>query len=98
MPGRLRDPRLWERNPRVPGYSREGSTLRGGLLYTRNRVNTLRRTPLCTRRGLEKTRMNPTVVGSNHIAIEVTDAEAAAAFYQEVFGLERLQHGEGNAF
>ena len=42
--------------------------------------------------------MNPTVYGSNHIALEVTDAEAAAAFYQEVFGLERLEHGEGNAF
>jgi catechol 2,3-dioxygenase-like lactoylglutathione lyase family enzyme len=42
--------------------------------------------------------MSPTVYGSNHIAIEVTDAEAAAAFYQEVFGLERLRHGEGNAF
>jgi catechol 2,3-dioxygenase-like lactoylglutathione lyase family enzyme len=42
--------------------------------------------------------MKPTVYGSNHIAIEVTDAEAAAAFYQEVFGLERLREGEGNAF
>lgn len=42
--------------------------------------------------------MNPTVYGSNHIAIEVADAEAAAAFYQEVFGLERLREGEGNAF
>ena len=42
--------------------------------------------------------MEPTVFGSNHIAIEVTDAEAAAAFYQEVFGLERLERGEGNAF
>lgn len=42
--------------------------------------------------------MNPTVFGSNHIAIEVTDADAAAAFYQEVFGLERLREGEGNAF
>jgi catechol 2,3-dioxygenase-like lactoylglutathione lyase family enzyme len=42
--------------------------------------------------------MNPTVYGSNHIALEVTDAEAAAAFYQEVFGLERMKEGEGNAF
>ena len=42
--------------------------------------------------------MAPTVYGSNHIAIEVTDAEAAAAFYQEIFGLERLRQGEGNAF
>src|SRR4029079_12216525 len=43
-------------------------------------------------------KMNPTVYGSNHIAIEVTDAEGAARFYQEVFGLERLREGEGNAF
>jgi catechol 2,3-dioxygenase-like lactoylglutathione lyase family enzyme len=42
--------------------------------------------------------LDPTVYGSNHIAIEVTDAEAAAAFYHEVFGLERLPRGEGNAF
>jgi catechol 2,3-dioxygenase-like lactoylglutathione lyase family enzyme len=42
--------------------------------------------------------VNPTVYGSNHVALEVTDAEAAAAFYQEVFGLERLREGEGNAF
>lgn len=42
--------------------------------------------------------MNPTVYGSNHIALEVTDAEACAAFYQEVFGLERLREGEGQAF
>jgi len=42
--------------------------------------------------------VNPTVYGSNHIALEVTDAEAAAAFYQEVFGLERMREGEGQAF
>lgn len=42
--------------------------------------------------------MNPTVYGSNHIALEVPDAEAAAAFYQEVFGLERMREGEGQAF
>jgi catechol-2,3-dioxygenase len=41
--------------------------------------------------------MKPTVDGSNPIAIEVTDAEAAAAFYQEVFGLERMREGEGSA-
>src|SRR5687768_13372421 len=39
-----------------------------------------------------------TVYGSNHIALEVTDPEAAATFYQEVFGLERLREGEGQAF
>jgi catechol 2,3-dioxygenase-like lactoylglutathione lyase family enzyme len=42
--------------------------------------------------------VNPTVYGSNHIALEVTEAEAAAAFYQEVFGLERMREGEGQAF
>jgi len=42
--------------------------------------------------------VNPTVYGSNHIALEVADPEAAAAFYQEVFGLERLREGEGQAF
>lgn len=42
--------------------------------------------------------MEPTVYGSNHIALEVTDPEAAAAFYQEVFGLERMREGEGQAF
>jgi catechol 2,3-dioxygenase-like lactoylglutathione lyase family enzyme len=36
--------------------------------------------------------------GINHIAIEVTDAEKAVAFYEDVFGLEMLSGGEGAAF
>jgi catechol 2,3-dioxygenase-like lactoylglutathione lyase family enzyme len=35
------------------------------------------------------------VYGVNHIAIEVDDAEKAAAFYRDVFGLEMLRGGEG---
>lgn len=42
--------------------------------------------------------MNPTVYGMNHIALEVTDAEAAARFYHEVFGMEIRSGGEGAFF
>src|SRR5436309_3257520 len=49
-------------------------------------------------RGEDCPEMTPHVYGSNHIALEVPDAEAAAAFYQEVFALERLREGEGQAF
>lgn len=42
--------------------------------------------------------MSVTVYGCNHIAIEVDDVEKAVAFYQDVFNLERLSEGEGNAF
>lgn len=38
------------------------------------------------------------VYGCNHIAIEVDDVDRAVAFYQDVFNLERLPQGEGNAF
>lgn len=38
------------------------------------------------------------VYGCNHIAIEVDDVEKAVAFYQDVFGLEKLDEGEGDAF
>ena len=38
------------------------------------------------------------VYGCNHVAIEVGDVEAAVAFYQDVFGLEKLDEGEGDAF
>lgn len=38
------------------------------------------------------------VYGLNHIAIEVTDAQAAVAFYSDVFGLEMLSGGEGAAW
>lgn len=38
------------------------------------------------------------VYGSNHVAIEVGDVEKAVAFYEDVFDLQRLEGGEGNAF
>lgn len=39
-----------------------------------------------------------TVYGCNHLAIEVDDIEKAVAFYTDVFNLERLNEGEGDAF
>ncbi|HYL27042.1 MAG TPA: VOC family protein [Candidatus Nitrosotalea sp.] len=42
--------------------------------------------------------MSVTVYGINHVAIEVNDVEKAVAFYQDVFGLEKLDEGEGDAF
>jgi catechol 2,3-dioxygenase-like lactoylglutathione lyase family enzyme len=42
--------------------------------------------------------MSVTVYGCNHIAIEVDDVDKAVAFYQDVFGLEKLDEGEGDAF
>jgi catechol 2,3-dioxygenase-like lactoylglutathione lyase family enzyme len=42
--------------------------------------------------------MSIQVYGCNHVAIEVGDIEKAVAFYQDVFGLEKLDHGEGDAF
>jgi len=38
------------------------------------------------------------VYGINHIAIEVTDIKKAVAFYADVFGLEKKDEGEGDAF
>jgi catechol 2,3-dioxygenase-like lactoylglutathione lyase family enzyme len=38
------------------------------------------------------------VYGCNHIAIEVDDIEKAVAFYKDVFNLEQLNEGEGDAF
>lgn len=38
------------------------------------------------------------VYGCNHIAIEVDDVQRAVAFYQDVFNLEKLDGGEGDAF
>jgi catechol 2,3-dioxygenase-like lactoylglutathione lyase family enzyme len=46
----------------------------------------------------EPARMSVKVYGCNHIAIEVDDVEKAVAFYQDVFNLERLPQGEGDAF
>lgn len=42
--------------------------------------------------------MSVHVYGINHIAIEVDDVGKAVAFYQDVFGLEKLDEGEGDAF
>ena len=38
------------------------------------------------------------VFGMNHVALEVTDVEAAVRFYQEVFDLPPPEEGEGQAF
>lgn len=38
------------------------------------------------------------VYGVNHVAIEVDDIAKAVAFYEDVFGLEKLDEGEGDAF
>jgi len=38
------------------------------------------------------------VYGCNHIAIEVDDIDKGVAFYQDVFNLEKLDDGEGDAF
>ena len=42
--------------------------------------------------------MSVKVYGCNHVAIEVDDLEKAIAFYQDVFNLEKLNEGEGDAF
>ena len=42
--------------------------------------------------------MSVKVYGINHIAIEVDDIEKAVAFYQDVFNLQKLDEGEGDAF
>ncbi len=42
--------------------------------------------------------MSVQVYGCNHVAIEVGDLEKAVAFYTDVFGLEKLDRGEGDAF
>jgi len=42
--------------------------------------------------------MSVQVYGCNHIAIEVGDVEKAVAFYRDVFNLEKLDEGEGDAF
>jgi len=38
------------------------------------------------------------VYGCNHIAIEVDDIDKAVDFYQDVFNLEKMDEGEGDAF
>ena len=42
--------------------------------------------------------MSVHVYGCNHIAIEVDDIRKAVAFYKDVFNLEKLDSGEGDAF
>ena len=42
--------------------------------------------------------MSVQVYGCNHIAIEVDDVERAVEFYRDVFNLEKLDQGEGDAF
>ena len=38
------------------------------------------------------------VYGCNHVAIEVDDVKKAVAFYKDLFNLEQLDEGEGDAF
>ena len=42
--------------------------------------------------------MSVQVYGCNHVAIEVDDIKKAVAFYKDVFNLEKLDTGEGDAF
>lgn len=42
--------------------------------------------------------MSVGVYGINHVAIEVDDVAKAVAFYQDVFQLEKMEEGEGDAF
>lgn len=42
--------------------------------------------------------MSVQVYGCNHIAIEVGDVKEAVAFYRDVFNLEQMDEGEGDAF
>ena len=42
--------------------------------------------------------MSVQVYGCNHIAIEVGDVKAAVEFYQDVFNLQKMDGGEGDAF
>jgi catechol 2,3-dioxygenase-like lactoylglutathione lyase family enzyme len=42
--------------------------------------------------------MSVRVYGINHIAIEVSDIKKAVKFYSDVFNLNKLDEGEGDAF
>jgi catechol 2,3-dioxygenase-like lactoylglutathione lyase family enzyme len=42
--------------------------------------------------------MSVHVYGINHIAIEVDNVAKAVAFYEDVFQLEKMDQGEGDAF
>ena len=52
----------------------------------------------CSNRRNDNRHMSVQVYGCNHIAIEVDDVEKAVAFYQDVFNLQKLDGGEGDAF
>src|SRR6266480_4544159 len=41
--------------------------------------------------------MSVQVYGCNHVAIEVDDVEKAVTFYKDVFNLEQMSGGEGDA-
>ena len=42
--------------------------------------------------------MSVKVYGCNHVVIEVDDIRKAVVFYKDVFNLEKLDSGEGDAF
>lgn len=42
--------------------------------------------------------MSVQVYGCNHVAIEVGNIQEAVAFYEDVFNLQKLEGGEGDAF
>lgn len=42
--------------------------------------------------------MSVQVYGCNHVAIEVGDIQQAITFYQDLFQIEKLDGGEGDAF
>src|SRR5438552_10194064 len=42
--------------------------------------------------------MSVQVYGCNHVAVEVDDIKKAVAFYKDVFNLEQMRGGEGDAF
>src|SRR5205807_5193433 len=42
--------------------------------------------------------MSVQVYGCNHVVIEVDDIKKAVAFYKDVFNLEQMSGGEGDAF
>jgi catechol 2,3-dioxygenase-like lactoylglutathione lyase family enzyme len=56
------------------------------------------RASVCRRLIDTPVRMSIQVYGCNHVAIDVGDIEEAVAFYTDVFGLEKLDEGEGDAF
>jgi catechol 2,3-dioxygenase-like lactoylglutathione lyase family enzyme len=68
--------------------------LRSGSLITWRFAET----PYKISRGEVNYLMSVQVYGCNHVAIEVDDVRKAVAFYKDVFNLEKLDSGEGDAF